>query len=279
VSSKNDLLRLQRRWADARGVRYDARGFVRALADNLHTPLAPAARAELERGSGLAMRGTVPARIHALTSSAALVVNVFGYWRERSPTPLVAALGFGDGDDARLTFEEPLPTELPGEPPFADVALHWPNGDLVPIESKFTEWLVRRPHNKRVFKDKYFPAGAGAGSAVWSAVALPRCQALAEDLQAGRERSKYLNVPQLLKHALGSRKLGQRRTLVFYLYYEWPGREAEVHRFELERVRERLGVEVDLRVLTYQQLFASLRAAPGVDRDYLDYLAERYFRA
>jgi hypothetical protein len=267
---------LQRRWADARGVRYDARAFVRELADNLRVPLAPALRAELERGSELAARSTAPARIHALASSAALVVNVFGYWRERSLARLIAALGVDSGEGASLTFEEPLPTELPGEPPFTDVALHWPNGDLVAIESKFTEWLVRRPHNKRVFKDKYFPAGAGSG--VWSAAALPRCQVLAEELQDGRERFKYLNAAQLLKHALGLKKLRQRRTVIVYLYYEWPGREAEVHRTELERVRQRLATEVDLRVLTYQQLFASLRAAPGVDRDYLDYLAERYFR-
>lgn len=275
MSSKNDLVRRQRRWADERGVRYDARAFVRELADNLRAPLAPAVRAELERGSELAARGTSPGRINALASSAALVLNVFGYWRERSLAPLVAALGLEGGESASLTFEEPLPTELPGEPPFADVALHWPNGDLVPIECKFTEWLARRPHNKRVFKDKYFPSGTG----VWSAAALPRCQALAEDLQAGRERCKYLNAPQLLKHALGVRKLGRRRTVVVYLYYEWPGREAEVHRIELERVRQRLATEVDLRVLTYQHLDASLRAVPGVDRDYLDYLAERYFRA
>jgi hypothetical protein len=257
-------------------VRYDARAFVRELADNLFAPLAPAVRAELERGSELAARGTMPARIHALTSSAALVINVFGYWRERALALLVVALGFDGGAGARLTFEEPLPTGLPGEPPFADVALRWPNGDLVPIESKFTEWLVRRPHNKRVFKEKYFPAGAASG--VWSAVALPRCQSLAEDLQNGRERFKYLNAAQLLKHALGLKKLGQRRTAVVYLYYEWPGREADAHRTELERVRQRLRPEVDLRVLTYQELFASLRAVPGVDRGYLDYLAERYFR-
>ena len=277
MSSKSDLLRLQRRWADGRGVRYDARAFVRDFADNLRVPLAPAVRTELKRGSELAARGPTPARIHSLTSSAALVVNVFGYWRERSLARLVAALGFDGGESATLTFEEPLPTELAGEPPFSDVALHWPNGDLVPIESKFTEWLVRRPHNKRVFKDKYFPAGAGSG--VWSAAALPRCQALAEDLQNGRERFKYLNAAQLLKHALGLKKLGRRGTAIVYLYYEWPGREAEAHRVELERVRRSLGVEVDLRVLTYQQLFASLRAGSGIDRDYLDYLAERYFRA
>ncbi len=248
---------------------------MRELAENLRAPLTPAVRAELTRGSELAVRGTMPPRMHSLASSSALVVNVFGYWRERSLAPLVAALGFDGGEGARLTFEEPLPTELPGEPPLADVALHWPNGDLVPVESKFTEWFVRRPHNKRVFKDKYFPAGAGPG--VWSAAALPRCQALAEDLQSGRERFRYLNTAQLLKHALGLGKLGQRRTAVVYLYYEWPGREADAHRAELERVRQRLAGEVDLRVHTYQQLFAALLAAPGVDRDYLDYLVERYF--
>lgn len=274
MSSKGDLLRRQRRWADVRGVRYDARAFVRELADNLRAPLTPAVRAELERGSELAVRPSAPARIYSLASSAALVVNVFGHWRERSLAPLVAALGFDGGEHVTLTFEEPLPTELPGEPPLADVALHWPNGDLVPVESKFAEWLARLPRSKRVFKDKYFPAGAGLG--IWSAVALPRCQALAEDLQTGRERFQYLNAAQLLKHVLGLAKLGKRRAVV-YLYYEWPSREAEVHRAELERVRQRLSLEVDLRVLTYQQLFASLCVAPNVDRDYLDYLAERYF--
>jgi hypothetical protein len=275
VSSKSDLLRKQRRWADAHGVRYDARFFVRELADNLRVPLAPALRAELARGSELAARGAVPARIHSLTSSAAIVVNVFAYWRDRPNAALVAALGFEAGEGVALTFEEPLPTELPGEPPFADVALRWPNGDLVPIESKFTEWLVRRPLNKRVFKDKYFPEGLG----IWSAAALPRCQELAEDLQEGSERFKFLNAAQLVKHALGLRKLGQRRLAVVYLHYDWPGREAEVHRSELERLRQRLAGEVDLRVLTYQQLYAALRTEPGIDGDYLDYLAQRYFGA
>jgi hypothetical protein len=33
-----------------------------------------------------------------------------------------------------------------------------------------------------------------------------------------------------------------------------------------------------LRLLTYQELFDSLRRTSGADADYLDYLAERYFR-
>ena len=64
---------------------------------------------------------------------------------------------------AKLTFEEPLPTGLPGDPPTADVALARPDGRCVAIESKFAEWLVPRPRSKRVFKDKYFPAAGGDG--------------------------------------------------------------------------------------------------------------------
>jgi hypothetical protein len=260
VSSKNDLLRRQRRWADARGLRYDARGRLLALA-------------ELLRGSELASRVGAPPRIQSLTSSAALVVNVFGYWRERALGPLVAALGLGDAEGARLTFEEPLPTGLEGDPPLADVGLRWPGGRVVAIESKFAEWLVRRPRNQRVLKDKYFAGGVS----VWAEAGLPRCQALAEDLQAGRERSKFLHVAQLLKHALGLAKRGERRPALVYLYYDWSGPEAPVHRDEIERVQTRLAGELDWRVLTYQELYRALCAVPGVERAYLDYLAQRYF--
>jgi hypothetical protein len=272
ASSKADLLRRQRRWADARGVRYDARGFVRDLADNLLAPLAAAAHAELARGSELAPGATRPPRINSLCSSAALVANVFGYWHARDAAPLARALGFEVGDAVTLGFEEPFATGLIGDPPLVDVVLRGDDA-LIAIESKFAEWLVRRPRNKSGLKDKYFPADSG----VWSAAGLPRCQAFAKDLQAARERFTYLNAAQLLKHALGLSKARSQRVSLLYLYYDWPGREAPVHAAELERARVRLGGEVDLRVRTYQELYRALRALPAVDGEYLDYLSERYF--
>jgi hypothetical protein len=267
------LLRAQRRWADARGLRYDAHGCVRDLADNLCGPLATASLEELRRGSELTPYATRPARLYSLTSSAALVLNVFGHWRERDASPLLRALDLTGRRAVRLTFEEPLPTGLAGDAPTADVALELDDGRFVAIESKYGEWLVRRPRNKQSFKDKYFPPGPG----VWSAAGLPRCQALAEDLQAGRERLKFLHAPQLLKHALGLATSGKRSGALFYLYYDWPGREAATHRDELERVVARVGGEMELRAVTYQALFDELRVAPGVDARYLDYLTERYF--
>jgi len=273
AGSRAALSRKQRRWADLNGVRYDARGYVSELAANLCEPPSTTALAELARGSELTATPTRPPRILSLTSSAALVANVFGHWRGRDATALLAALGVEGGDGVRLTFEEPLPMGLAGDPPLADVALRWSSGRCVAIESKFGEWLVRRPRNKSVFKDKYFPPG----DAVWSAAGLPHCQALADDLQRGRERPKLLHAAQLLKHALGLAKSGAPERTLLYLYYDCPGREAAAHRSELDRVLERLVPEIDLRVATYQEVYRVLHATAGVDRDYLGYLTSRYF--
>jgi len=273
VTGKTALFRAQRRWADAHGVRYDARGCVHDLGDNLRVPLRGAALDDMRRGSELTPGVRGPARILSLGSSAALVVNVFDYWRGRDAAPLVNALGITGVGHVQLTFEEPLPTRLPGDAPTADVALARSDGGCIAIESKYGEWLVRRPRNKQVFKDKYFPRGEG----IWAALGLPRAQALAEDLQAGRERLKLLNAAQLLKHALGLARNGLNNNVLVYLYYDWPVRESAVHRSEIDRVLERLHPEVDLRALTYQTLFRSLCAAPGLEQTYLDYLRRRYF--
>ena len=273
VTGKTALLRAQRRWADAHGVHYDARGCVRALAHNLRAPLDESSLTELQRGSELKAGVTQPARAFSLCSSAALVVNVFAYWRGRDQTPLLAALGVGGPGGTRLELEVPLPTGLPGDPPTVDVALHRPDGRLVAIESKFAEWLAPRPRGQRVFKDKYFAGGIR----VWEAAGLPLCQALAEDLQQGREKLKHLNAPQVLKHALGLAVNGLRTSTLVYLYYDRPEREGKTHRAEVDRIAARLQPEVDMRVTTYQALFAALRAAPGLERDYVDYLARRYF--
>ena len=273
VTSKTVLLRAQRRWADAHGVTYDARGCVRVLADNLRAPLDDSARAELQRGSELTPGVTQPARAFSWCSSAALGVNEFAYWRGRDQTPLLAALGVGGPGGTRLELEAPLPTGLAGDPPTVDVALHRPDCRWVAIESKFAEWLSPRPRSQRVFKDKYFAQGLR----VWDAAGLPRCQALAEDLQQNRERLKHLNAPQLLKHVLGLAVNGLRTSALVYLYYDRPGKEATTHRAELDRVIARLRPEIDVRATTYQAVFAVLRATPGLDRDYVDYLARRYF--
>jgi hypothetical protein len=273
VAGRKDLDRQQRRWADAAGVDYDARGYVRELDANLRVPLGALARADMERGSELTPTRTRPGRLWSLTSSAALVLNVFDYWRGHDTAPLAAALGLPPGSP-RLSFEEPLPTGLEGDPPTADVALRWPSGRVAAIESKFCEWLVRRPRNKGVFKRKYFPPGGE----VWSAAGLPRCQELAADIDSGRERFRWLHAAQLLKHALGLKRLGAPAATLVYLYYDWPSREATEHAAELARFARRIAADCDFRVLTYQALHAALVAEGALDARYRAYLEQRYFR-
>ena len=288
LSPRKDLERQQRRWADSAGIDYDARGFVHDFDANLRVPLAAATRAAFARGTELAPRKSQPARFGALYSSAALVANVFDHWSARDAAPLVAARRLG-AERVRLAFEEPLATGVEGDPPLSDVVLRCESGRVVAIESKFGEWLVRRTSNRLDLKPKYF----AGGRAIWREAGLPRCQQLADDLRAGRERFKHLHVAQLLKHALGlAREIrfgegvagdageASARTTheLRYLYYEWPSGPADTHRGELERFAERVGVEIRFSALTYQDLYRALEADARVDRAYLEYLRARYFR-
>jgi Restriction Endonuclease associating with ARP len=283
LSAKKDLQRRQRRWADAAGVRSDASGYVPHLEDNLRVALSMGARSAFVGGPELQPRRRRPPKLLALHSSAALVANVFDHFSERDRAPLAAAFGL-QGRIVRLCFEAQFPTGLPGQPPAVDVALVLDFGEQVAVESKFSEWLVRRPRHKAIFKPKYFPAGRG----VWAEYGLPRCQALAEELQARTERFKHLHAAQLLKHALGlaawaageARSTPTRSSPSFalcYLYYDWPGRESAVHRAELERFTARVAGELRFSGLTYQALYRRLRDTSGIDRAYVDYLKARYF--
>jgi hypothetical protein len=274
MSAKDAVIRQQRRWAESMGISVDARGYVVRLADNFRVPPAAATLAAFDRPRGSELRpGRMrPPRLNALHSSAALVVNVFDHWRRAEPSPLVAALGLR-GDSAAPAFEEAFPTPIEGDPPYVDVALRLTCGRVVAIESKFTEALAPRPRNRAAFKAKYFPPGR----AMWTSMGLASCQALADDIQQGRVRFKFLHAAQLLKQALALCSACSRNFLLYYLYYDWPGRESLAHRAEIERFRESVGVEVPFAALAYQDLYRALRASAAVDAEYLVYLRSRYF--
>jgi hypothetical protein len=273
LAAKKDLERRQRRWAEGAGIAFDARGFVRDESANFRVPLSPGARLGFDRGSERKPYPSRPARTWALHSSAALVANVFDHWTGRDLRPLLRALGRAE-ESAELTFEAPLVTGLEGDPPSADVALHFAGGGLLAIESKFSEWLVRRPRNKAEFKPKYFPAGIP----LWESRGLPRCQALAADIKSGARRFKWLHATQLLKHALGLATSASGGALC-YLYYDYPTREARAHRAEVDAFAEAIDSSLPFAALSYQVLFAALCADGNVDRGYLDYLRARYFAA
>jgi hypothetical protein len=215
----------------------------------------------------------MPAKMRALHSSAALAVNVFDYWTDRPKEPLWRALSIKDATD--FLFEEEFETGLPGTPPTLDLAVRRPDGASVGVESKFTEWLTRRPKNEEPLKQKYFDGGCRR----WEDVGLPRCQELAESLHTAGTRYEYLHAAQLLKHCLGlATQQLKTRVALLYLFYDAPGKESATHHSESRAFGDAIAEDLDFSVLTYQDLFRRLCRERTCDSsEYLDYLAERYF--
>lgn len=261
----------QTRWAQSKGFE-QKNAYLMSLADNLREELSSGALTDFQRGSGreLRDRGIRPPRMHALRSSAALSANVFDYWRTRDPYPLQYSLRLRERI-TRVSFEENFPTGLNGNPPNVDVLLRLENNQYVAIESRFTEWLTVRD---RTIEPKYFPDG----QKLWTLQGLPKCQALADSLKEGGA-FKHLDVPQLLKHALGlAAKTGTYE--IYYLYFDWKSPESETHAEELARFAMLIGDEIRFRVMTYQELFTRLEhSVRPEDAGYMDYLTGRYAAA
>jgi hypothetical protein len=274
MSSRTNIQAKQKSWAQSRGLLPDEQGYLSSFAENLFEPLSPEGTASFTNGSGneLVSRDGVPAKMRALHSSSALAINVFHYWCQ-SPDSVLNALNLGAGG-LKVKFETQFPTGLTGNPPNLDVCVWRADGSIVGIESKFTEWLTAKPAGKEHFKPKYFPVDR----ALWASHGLPGCQRTAQALVRQELTFRYLDAPQLLKHALGLANSKLPFELC-YLYYEARVPEAEVHRRELEEFRTCIRGDFDFHVLTYQDVFERLRAAATIpaDSEYVAYLAARYF--
>jgi len=263
------VIEQQTRWANGRGLE-TKNAYLMSLADNLRQEMSSDALRDFERGSGaeLRQRGIRPPKMHALRSSAALSVNVFDYWRSRDASPLQHAFGLRDRI-TRVSFEEQFPTGLKGSPPNVDVVLTLEGHQYIAIESKFTEWLTPR---ERTIDPKYFADGVE----MWARARLPKCQALA---LASRDEAPYrfLDAPQLLKHALGIGSTKRGRHELWYMYFDWKCPEGELHALEVARFSDLVGSEIRFRAMTYQELFKRLsRTVKPRDALYMEYLTGRY---
>lgn len=273
MTSKRELLRQQRRWAESVGLQPDSRGYLETYEQNLRCTLSARTLAAFQRGSGSELEDTPhrPAKMRALHSSSALAVNFFDHWSETDAGPLLQVLGL-DSTLVSLDFERQFPTGLPGTPPNVDVALELGSGSIIGIESKFTEWLAPKRKSKAAFKDKYFESGATN----WTDRGLSDCQSLAADMQRGAEHYRFLDAPQLLKHALGLATSPAENFSLFYVYFDVPSAASETHQDDLERFTERVGQEVRFKAIRYQGLVEDLCSIENVDSSYLEYLRSRY---
>lgn len=273
VSAKSKLLQRQWKWAELNGLVPDSRGYLPALDSNLLRPLSAPTKSAFTRGSGSELLDSPmrPAKMKALHSSSALAVNFFDIWVANETTPLQRALSIDDRI-VGILFEKQFPTGLTGNPPNLDVVLELEGGFTIAIESKFSEWLVPKAKSKEAFKAKYF----GTDGGLWAEKELMASQRLAQRIYDSDSPFRYLDAPQLLKHALGLATQVGRQFSLWYLYLDCPGREAELHTAEIDLFARAVGEELSFRALTYQDVLSALRRESQVDRDYLDYLGVRY---
>lgn len=273
TQAKKAILVNQSAWATKAGLKLDAKGYFASWQENLHRPLSDQALASFRKGSGNELEDVEDraAKMRAAHSSSALVVNVFDYWSGNA-NRVLRALGLPAGWQS-VSFEAQFATGLDGGPANLDVCVERADGSLVGVESKFTEWLTPKPSSKEYFKPKYFPADRG----VWENVGLLSAQRLAQDIHARAKHFRYLDAPQLLKHALGL-AVSKRTFALFYLYYDCACPEAELHWAEIQDFQRGVGEDFPFHVGTYQQVYKRIREqAADSDAAYLAYLDARYF--
>lgn len=240
MSSLRDLIAHQKTWAAGHGLAPDENAYLSAIEKNLFQTLSERTRQSFIDGSGgeLVDSPKGPAKMKALYSSSALAVNVFDFWVTHDKTALSKAMYLDDE-----------------------------------IESKFSEWLLPKSASKKPFAASYFRGH----NRMWEKNGLPNTQILAENMAAGKESFRYLNVAQLLKHSLGlSNRLGRNFSL-HYMYYDWPGNESANHKLELVKFADLVGAELKFHASSYQDFFRSLLMIDGTEADYLSYLGDRYF--
>jgi hypothetical protein len=107
---------------------------------------------------------------------------------------------------------------------------------------------------------------------------LPGCALLARDLRVNPRRYRHLAAGRLLDVALGmTRRFGRHGFRLAVLWYDAGGRASRRLRTELDRLRMRIGGEVDLVATSWQGLLAPLRATPTAHGPYTRRLEARYF--
>ena len=239
---------------------------------------------------------TTRAKMKAVFSSSAIVVNLFQYWQEKKDiTPLLKALGFEfKREIEEIIFESKNQiTGMRGIPPHLDVIIT-SNANNFAIESKFTEpYTEKRDKNSKergknseiqhsYIADKKktlwenLPNLENLAQAIHSPNALIENEEIKELIKKLR-KTNHLDASQLIKHILGLKSNYKENFTLLYLWYDVPGTEGYEHRKEIEEFKELLKDKIDFRSITYQEVIYYLRENYyNEHKKYIDYLVERY---
>lgn len=277
------------------------KNYLQNLNDNLFKQLSKESSDCFNSGDGNETKDgkTRLAKMKALHSSSAIVVNLFQYW-QKDVYPIAYACGlcskYPSGIDIMFehvgsehpkvfsTTKNKTENKIKFEEKFeisADKSLFplSPNLDVViedfqpiiyAIESKFTE-----PYNsgkQKEIKQKYID-----NASFWNG--LPHLYELAKEICPNNNRFQYLDTAQLIKHILGLKnKYGKSGFRLLYLWYDVIGTDGYEHRKEIKQFSEIvLKDNIKFSHITYQEVIVKLsKEFYGGNEEYIDYLTDRY---
>jgi hypothetical protein len=268
----------QRKWADKKGKQYESKDHMQKLKDNLFICLSDSSFDEFQSGRGNEL-GTAksPGHMYSLHSSSALVVNVFEYWRQSGNIQSIAKACGAMHKMNHLRFEMTYPTPLKGTAPHLDIELSNERGEILVVESKFTEiYRITQP-NPRISPRYLTKEG------LW--LKIPKCGALFTDIYKRGSIGTdflYMDVIQLLKHILGLSNSKKEFELLYLWYEVTDSPEATKHRQEIKEFNACVGDEIHFRAMTYQELFDNIKKLPEPipepEDDYINYMLYLYGR-
>jgi len=218
---------------------------------------------ELGKGSELTGSEGQPPKMAAMFSSSALVVNTFGPWRTDPSTlrlksyPVFQSLRFEAACPNGLKKYSPLATD-----PHLDVLLKSPDV-VLGIESKCLEYLLPKEAD---FSKTYDKISDERNCSRWFQYI--------EVLRANSRQYHYLDVAQLIKHALGLSYTyagkQQGSPALLYLFWEptnWNNfDEFKRHRDEVARFSAAMSGDVlRFEALSYFELWEDWQRNPSPD--------------
>ena len=241
---------------------------------------------QFEDGDGGELNWTPP-KMQSVLSSSALAVNFFAYLATKHNTiDFWNALFFKEekfltGDVAEASFEKKLRIkDVRGIPPNLDFFISDTNGNsdengnMIGIESKFTEPLDCKSKNKKSIQEAYFK------TPFLDENKNKKAFELAQSINNGSYQ--YLDAAQLLKHWLGLMsqcKWDPKKARLIYIYHSCASGE---HKEELDRfTSEAPKAGINFVHYSYNEMIARLESCYNAqdpdDTKHLEYLRKRYY--
>jgi hypothetical protein len=274
----------QKQWANERNIPLQGsageRGdkiYTMDINSNFFIPLSDESFLELSSGSGNELKSTddKPAKIQALHSSSALVVNIFEYWKQNKEYEIIAKfLGINNKNISNIKYENKFKiSNKLGTPPNLDVCFEYSDNSVVAIESKYTEPYGIR-NGKKIFLQKYFD-----DKNIWNE--LPNLFELANMINKNETQFEYLDAPQLIKHILGLQNVikNKDKYKLIYIYFPAVKKTPEMnHEIEVLALNEIMKLDkVNFIYLNWLNVIEKLnRNLKDIRKKYINYIMERY---